>query len=179
MKKVLLFLATTLLMVGCIGKYGRGGQNACQFVKEQMPELRNDIKSVEVVEEDSLLCDKWLAYDQVVFARAGYEFTTGKMSRKKYEEVIDKYAGILQDINNSWMYGIVVNDSLKRLEKYDSHWRKVYKVCVTMKSGIKKDIRVMMEEDGLTPAIAEGPFAERLQEYNKKIVDATLNIYQY
>lgn len=51
-------IAILFVLTGCNQtqmKYGQGGKNACQFVKEQVPGLRDDIQDLEVIAEDSLL----------------------------------------------------------------------------------------------------------------------------
>jgi len=64
MKKYLA-IAILIVLTGCNQtqmKYGQGGKNACLFVKEQVPELREDISSVEVIGEDSMICDIGLMF---------------------------------------------------------------------------------------------------------------------
>lgn len=174
MKKMFLFIA--VLFVSCNAeqsKYGQGGHNACQFVKEQVPQLRDDIQSVKVIEEDSLLTDMILAFDQVRFAKAGLDFLDGNLSRDNYQKIVNEEALILYDIKSSWAYPMVVNDSLKKLSKYDDCWRKVYTICVTMKSGTTKEPRVLMENDGITPRALEMDFIRSLDDYDKNIKQAT------
>lgn len=179
MKKLFSTLLLLAILTACEqAKYGTGGRNACQFVKEQMPELREDIASVEVTKEDTLLSDIIFIYDQVAIAKAGSDFWSGEISKKKYQETIDKYVTILSDIDHSWKYGIVVNDSLKKLKTYDDAWRKVYTVLVTMKSGTTKEHRVLMDTDGLTPRMTETEFYGKLFEYQETLIEAQKDIYR-
>lgn len=181
-KRVLVGLLGLVGLMGCVNgngnvgtglvDYGMGGENACQFVKEQVPELREDIESVEVVEEDSLLSDSWLAFDRARFAIARSNYLKGEMSSDEYMGIIDERRQILSDVQNSWVYGIVVNDSLKTLKKYDNVWRRVYKVNVKMKSGVIKEPRVLMDNDGETPRMLEKDFEMELDEYRQEIIDA-------
>lgn len=176
MRKVLIFVVA-MGLTGCLqvseqAKFYPGGAKACQYVKEQVPGLREDIDKVEVVREDSLLGDSWLAFDVVMFARAGSDFMMGNMSRKDYERVIDERRQVLMDVAMSWDYGTVVNDSLRGLEKYDGVWRKVYTVKVTMKSGVTKDFRVLMDNDGETPRMMEDEFTRNLEGYHDDIMRA-------
>lgn len=168
MKKVLLITVTFFVFVSCqqnVSKYGQGGRNAVQFIKEQVPGLQDDIESIEVIEEDSLLCDIGLTFASVQLARAESEYYEGKISRQGLDNIIDSVSNAIKDVQYSWQYGIVVNDSLRKIPKYESQWRKVYKVCVTMKSGVKKYPRVLMDNDGITPRCVEKDFEKNIQKY--------------
>ena len=153
-------------------KYGQGGRNAAQYVKEQVPGLREDIASVEIVEVDTLLSDIALSFSRGSFAKAGADFWEGNISRDEYQKMIEDRAQVLQDIQYSWQFSLVVNDSLKKLSKYDSMWRRVYKVLVTMKSGDTREPRVLMEQDGITPRMLERDFGKQLEEYEHDILQA-------
>ena len=139
-----LSLFALLLVVSCSGKYGKGGDNAAQFVREQVVGNPDNIASIETILEDSLLGDASLSF---------------------YQTPVDERLEILQDVLDSWRFGIVVNDSLKTLKKYDGVWRKVYTVRVTMKSGVKNDVRVLMDGDGVTPRMLERDFDALLHDY--------------
>ena len=168
MKRILSIAIMLLVFVSCqqiVSKYGQGGRNAAQFVKEQAPGLQDDIESIEVIEEDSLLCDIGLTFASVQLARAESEFYEGKISRQRLDNIIDSVSNAIKDVQYSWQYGIVVNDSLHKITKYESQWRKVYKVCVTMKSGVKKYPRVLMDKDGITPRCIEKDFEKDIQKY--------------
>lgn len=162
-------------LMGCVDggmNYGKGGEHAIQFVKEQVPGLRDDIASVEVIEEDSLLSDIALVYDARSFAKAGADFWQGTISREDYRRIIDERERLLNDIEYSWRCPLVVNDSLKRLGKFDGMWRKVYRVLVTMKSGDTREPRVLMDGDGITPRMMEVDFERQLEEYHSAIMRA-------
>ena len=171
MKKVILMMM--MAVAGCTSSpYGQGGENACQFVKEQVPGLRDNIAKMEVIAEDSLLSDIALAFSRGSFAKAGVDFLEGNISRENYQKIIDERAQLLQDIQDSWQFSMVVNDSLRRLSKYDDMWRKVYKVLVTMKSGDTKEPRVLMDNDGITPRMIEMDFGRQLEDYQRDILQA-------
>ena len=174
-KKVFIGLVGLMGLIGCVDggmKYGKGGENAIQFVKEQVPGLRDDIASVEVIEEDSLLSDIALAHDAARFAMAGADFWQGNISREEYQRIIDERERLLYDIEYSWRFPLVVNDSLKKLSKFENQWRKVYKVLVTMKSGDTREPRVLMDGDGITPTMLERDFEMQLEEYHREILQA-------
>ena len=171
MKKMILMMM--MAVAGCTSSpYGQGGENACQFVKEQVPGLRDNIAKMEVIAEDSLLSDIALAFSRGSFAQAGVDFLEGNISRENYQKIIDERAQLLQDIQDSWQFSMVVNDSLRRLSKYDDMWRKVYKVLVTMKSGDTKEPRVLMDNDGITPRMLEMDFGRQLEDYQRDILQA-------
>ena len=139
MKKVLLTIA--LLAAGLTAcnteqmKYGQGGKNACQFVKEQVPELRDDIESVEVICVDTFLCDRSLSLDAVVFANASLDFGQGRMSKDKYQSVVDDFSRRHRDIVRSWTYGRATNDSLRNIKKYDNNWRRKWQTSLIFLPG--------------------------------------------
>lgn len=158
------------------GNYGKGGENAAQYVREQIPELRYDIESVEATAEDSLLTDRMLALGQVQFAKAGTNFWQDKITKEQYQYIVDSTANALQDVQDSWIYGAVVNDSLRRVNKYRYNWAKVYTVTVKMKSGVTKTVRVLMDKDGETPRMTEKQFEQRLRGYSDRIIEAQRDI---
>ena len=169
--KKLLFTSIIALLTAC-SEADQGKHNACQYVREQIPNQADNIKSVEVVGEDSLLSDIILAFEQGRFAKAGNDYWQGNISREEYRKIIDEHDRILQDIFYSWAYSAVTNDSLRGIRKYDSCWRKVYTVRVTMKSGDTHEPRVMMDNDGITPYIIEKDMEMKLEEYQRHINQA-------
>lgn len=181
MKKICIALIV-LFLIGCgqvtISKYGQGGKNAAQYVREQVSENREDIESLEATAEDSLLTDRMLSFGQVQFAKAGADFWQDKISREQYQHIIDSTAQALQDVQNSWLYGIVVNDSLRKLKKYEYNWAKVYTVTIKMKSGVEMEVRILMDNDGITPRMTEKQFGQELQEYTDKMIEAQRDIYR-
>ena len=175
MKKLLLFVAV-MLVASCsqvANKFGQGGRNAAQYVKEQVPNLKDDIESIETIEEDSLLCDIGLTFGNLQMLKAEGEYYEGKISRKRLDAIIDSVAKAITDVQYSWMYSIVINDSLRKLPKYENQWRKVYKVRVTMKSGDVKEPRVLMDQDGITPRCLEKDFEKTLQKYTDDMMGVT------
>ena len=171
MKKV--FLMLLIAFTACNTeqmKYGQGGRNASQFVKEQVPELREDITSLEVIEEDSLLSDIGLSFELNKLLKAEGDFYERKISDKQFEDVISDYAKMANDVEYSWRFSNVINDSLRSLKKYEYMWRKVYTIRVTMKSGTTKETRVLMDQDGITPRCMEKEFEKELKDYVDKMM---------
>lgn len=170
--KKLLTIILVLITISCSSKFGQGGNNACQYVKEQVPGLANDIASIEVIKEDSLLSDAGMVYGEVLLARSCAEYQEGKLSKDTLRDIIDSLSNNATDISYSWRFSTVINDSLKTLAKYENQWRKAYTVRITMKSGDTKEPRVLMDNDGTTPRMMERDMEKAIEEFTKKILSA-------
>ena len=181
MKKEILMLFA-LLSTACnqtsSNEFGQGGQNAAHFVREQISDIQNDVETIKTTKEDSLMTDRIVSFGQIQVAKAGSNYWEDKISREQYQSIIDSSANVLQDIQYSWQFSNVINDSLKQLSKYNNNWAKVYTVTVKMKSGIEKEVRILMDNDGITPRMTEKQFSEVLQEYTDKMVEAQRDIYR-
>ena len=160
-------------------KYGQGGKNACQFVKEQVPGLRDDIQDIEVIAEDSLLCDLGMTFGDLTLSKQGVAFLKGEISKVELSATIDSVAKAATDVEYSWRFSNVVNDSLKQLPKYDGLWRKVYTVKVTLKSGTTKEPRVLMDTDGKTPRMMERDMEKAIEEHTKHILETQEYLWAY
>ena len=173
MRKVIVILLVGGVLAGCVRmKYGQGGVNAVQYVKEQVPELRGDIDKVEIVGEDSVLSDFGIIFGKTILARSCSEYLEGSLSKDEFENVIDSLSHDATDVEDSWLLGEVVNDSLKTVVRYDGMWRKVYKVRVTLKSMDTREARVMMDQDGVTPRMMEKDMDGVLRDFTDKILAA-------
>ena len=171
MRKVSFYLLT-LALVACnntSSKYGLGGRNAVQFLKEQAAEVAQNAESIEVTDEDSLLCDIGLMFGVNDVYKALEKYNNGEISLKEARAVRDSVMHDGADVENTWNYGITVTDSLKRLTKYEGQWRKVYTVTIKMKSQTTDDVRVLMDEDGITPRCTEKQFSKRLYDLCSQI----------
>lgn len=174
MKKILVYAFAAMMIAGCnsagkqseaVEKTDKGAENACLFVKEQVPELREDIASVEVVGVDTLLSDILLYDEAIKVGKAGNDLLERSIKYSEYRTIMNEAERIYNDIHNSWAYSLVVNDSLRQLKKYENCWRKVYKIKVTMKSGVTREPRVLMDIDGVTPIMIEKDFEKQLNEH--------------
>lgn len=175
-------IAILFVLTGCNQtqmKYGQGGKNACQFVKEQVPGLRDDIQDLEVIAEDSLLCDFGMTFGDLTLSKQGAAFLKGEISKDELSATIDSVAKAATDVEYSWRFSNVVNDSLKQLPKYDGLWRKVYTVKVTMKSGTTKEPRVLMDTDGKTPRMMERDMEKAIEEHTKHILETQEYLWAY
>lgn len=155
-----LFISIAVLMMSCTGKFGRAGDNASQYVREQMPELVKDAESVEAVEEAECYL---INIDSCL-----YTIVDSKSSDR-----IDKmkFASILS-IHSSEKY---LNEA-KQAGLTDR--RKTFLVTITQKSSKKQNVIVIMEPDGCTPSMTLDeynerlkPLEERMEEYFVDIVD--------
>ena len=171
-----------MVLAGCNQtkmRYGLGAENACQYVKEQVPGLREDIQSVEVIAEDSLLCDIGMSFGNITLSKQGAAFLNGEISKDELSATIDSIAKAATDVEHSWRFSNVVNDSLRLLPKYDGMWRKVYTVKVTMKSGTTKEPRVLMDTDGKTPRMMERDMEKTIEEHRKHILEIQEYLWAY
>jgi len=162
---MIIVIAVSFIFVGCNNdrtRYGQGGENAIQFVKEQVPELSNDINKIEVIGEDSLLTDLGLTFASNRAASIKAAYYEGRVSYDEMERVLDSCKAELMVVEQSWKYGTVS----KKIKKYEYQWRKVYTIRVTMKSGVTKEPRVLMDQDGVTPRKLESDFMLDLLNYN-------------
>ena len=176
MSKVLYYLMT-LALVACnntSSKYGQGGRNAVQFVKEQAPEVAQNAESIEVTGEDSLLCDIGLVFGVNDVYKALKKYHNGEISLKEVSAVRDSVMHDGADVEDTWKYGNIVTDSLKRLSRYEGQWRKVYTVTIKMKSQTTDEVRVLMDEDGTTPRYTDKQFSARLYELCNQISSISL-----
>lgn len=174
MKKVFLvmMMAATVACSTQQKKNDPGKENVCQFVREQVPELREDIASVDVIAEDSLLSDVGLMFASSELLRMSSAYLKEEVSKQEFQALIDSIAHEVTEVGYSWQFGKVANDSLRKLEKYGGIWRKVYTVRVTMKSGTTKELRVMMDDDGITPRMMERDMKETLDNIGREVMDA-------
>lgn len=177
-----IIIAILLVLTGCNQtqmKYGQGGENACQFVKERISDLRDDIQNIEVIAEDSLLCDMGMIYGDITLSKQGAAFLNGEISKEELSTIIDSVAQAATDVEHSWRLSNVVNDSLNHLSKYDGLWRKVYTIKVTMKSGTTKEPRVLMDTDGKTPRMMERDMQKAIEEHTKHILEVEKYLWRY
>lgn len=165
MRIIIIAIAVFFIFVGCNSdrtRYGQGGANAIQFVKERVPELKNDIDKIEVIGEDSLLTDLGLTFASIRAANIKAAYYEGRVSYDEMDRVLDSCKAELMVVEQSWKYGTVS----KKIKKYEYQWRKVYTIRVTMKSGVTKEPRVLMDQDGVTPRKLESDFMLDLLNYN-------------
>jgi len=176
--KIFLTAITAITVMACKPR-DIGAEHTIEFVREQVPELASNIESIEVIGTDTLLGLTPLVYAESTTIRKNTEYLKGELSGKDFKAYLDSMNNVFQDISFSWQFGIVTNDSLMTLSKYENHWRKVYKVCVTMKSGIKEYPRVLMDRDGTTPEMLEKNVERELERLGSSITQGYLDINEF
>lgn len=135
MKKVL-FLAV-IAVVSCGSKFGEGGDNAAQYVREQMPELTKDAASVEAVKCDTFgICDIQKVMREL------------ELKELEAESQVIKYSDLSKFVDSIDMYAY--ND--KRL---------LYTVVVTAKSNKRDSIKVIMDKDGIAPQMLYNEYIKK------------------
>lgn len=144
MKKVTFITIMLMTMGSCSSKFGKGGDNAAQYVREQMLELTNDAVSVETVNTDTVSI-----YDVVTLTKElkGKELDADLkiITFKKLREFAD---------------------SINRL----SEQRLMYVVEVTAKSSKKAEVKVIMEKDGTTPYMLYDKYQEIYQPFLERLI---------
>ena len=110
---------------------------------------------------------------------SGFTVLKGEISKEELRTTIDSVAKAATDVEYSWRFSNVVNDSLRQLSKYDDMWRKVYTVKVTMKSGTIKEPRVLMDTDGKTPRMMERDMEKAIEEHTKHILEVQEYLWAY
>lgn len=154
MKRIIFAVMIVAAIVGCSqekSKCDQAGENAIQYLYEQMTEKREDVKSVEIVKEDSVLGGFMLSILEMEVSSEYSKYLFNEISTSQFREFHDSMRTLFFDIANSWIMDKNENDSLKQLLKYRDKWRKAYLLEVTMKSNKKLQDRVCMDSDGVTP----------------------------
>jgi hypothetical protein len=173
MKKVLLITIMMMMLVSCNqSKFGKGGQNAEQFVREKAVLVREDIATIKTIREYSILSDIGIGFEVNRLLEAGTNYLQGNITRDDYTQTINEATLLMKDIQDCWENPEVVGDSLRRIGKYDGMWRKVYTVEVTMKSSVTTTHSVLMDKDGTTPRLTGNDFAKILNEFSREIARA-------
>lgn len=167
MKNITTLLLTSMLLASCgnsdIENYAREKCHECGVYDE-------DIKSIQVEKTDSVLSDVTISFNQVRLAKASNEYNEGIITKQQFEEIIDEDWQNTEDVIHSLLYGSVVNDSLKKLDKYATDWREAYEVTVIMNSGVTKTFKVITDVDG-TPHKTFGELEKELSKHTEKLAD--------
>ena len=137
------------MMFSCGSKFGEGGDNAAQYVREQMPELTKYAASVEAVEVRDCYVIDFELYRAI-----------------KADEHVP-YFKIERMNNQIWASLESLKGEQTALEKAKNlgltDMRKIYTVIVTAKSGKKHDAYVIMEKDEITPYMTFNEYLENTE----------------
>lgn len=173
MKKVLSITIMLLMLVSCNqSKFGKGGENAEQFIREKAVLVREDIATIETIREDSVLSNIGIGFEVNRLLKAGTNYLQGNITRDDYTQTINEATLLMKDIQDCWENPEVVGDSLRRIGKYDGMWRKAYTVDITMKSSVTTTHIVIMDRDGITPSITDKDFSKILYDFSREIARA-------
>ena len=163
--KKLLFTSIVIALLTACSEADQGKRNACQYVREQIPNQADNIKSVEVVGEDSVLTTLLLSFGASEIYIEKTKFYDNEISREEWQAFSDSMMTVGSDVTHSWFMVKATNDSLRQLPKYKGSWRKAYQVEVTMKSGAKKQYRVCMDQDGVTPSMTADEIIKKSEDF--------------
>lgn len=167
MKKALLVITLLATITACNTEH-TGEENACQYVREQMPLQADNIRSVEVIGEDSVLTTFLLSFGTSEIYTEKNKLLDNEITSSQWMAFIDSMMTVGGDVTQSWIMDKTINDSLRLLPKYRGSWRKAYMVRVTMKSGATEQHRVCMDKDGVTPVMT----ADKIIKESKVFYDA-------
>lgn len=170
MKKIL-FAWSAILLASCSMK-DQGIKNAEQFVIEKYGLNMDNIKSVEGVEQDSLLGTLHLGWVPIDQAKAATAYYKDEIRYLDYMVVEDSLVSVLNDADTNWRYNGVNISELKKDDRYSDAFRRVIKVTVTYKSTDSRSYRVLMDRNGEKPNMTED---EVLSDIAQKLAD----IYTY
>ena len=174
MREMFLLIMMSIVLTACNTdqmKYGQGGRNACQYVREQMSDQATNIKSVEITKEDSVLSPLIIIFGKTEIYQKRIDLYEGIITNGQLREYIDSMTTVCLDIQRSWIMDKELSDSLKQLPKYQESWRKAYWIEVTMKSNTTKQYRICMDEDGVTPSMTSEEFLKIQDEYMKSLLE--------
>lgn len=144
----------SILALSCSGKFGKAGDNAAQYVREKMPETMKDVENVEAIEEGT-----------------GYLYNIDSCLYTIIDNESARKVGALHGASNLSIHG--PNEFLEEARKAGlTDKRKTFMVSITYKSSKKDSVIVIMERDGITPAMT-------LNEYNDIQKELEERLYQY
>lgn len=150
MKKVTFIMIMLMTIMSCGSKFGEGGDNAAQYVREQMAELTSDAISVETVNTDTVS-----VYDVVTLTEElnGKELDVDLkiITFKEFREFADSINGL-------------------------SESRLMYIVAVTAKSSKTTEVKVIMEKDGTTPYMLYDKYQEIYQPFLERLIEDQVTI---
>ena len=139
-----------MTIMSCGSKFGEGGDNAAQYVREQMAELTSDAISVETVNTDTVS-----VYDVVTLTEElnGKELDVDLkiITFKEFREFADSINGL-------------------------SESRLMYIVAVTAKSSKTTEVKVIMEKDGTTPYMLYDKYQEIYQPFLERLIEDQVTI---
>lgn len=138
-----------MMVISCGSKFGEGGDNAAQYVREQMPELTKDAVSVEAVDVRDCYVIDFEVFSAIKMDEHVPYFKIERMNnqvRASFESMRGEKTAL---------------DEAKKTGLTDM--RKIYTVIITAKSGKKYDAYVIMEKDEITPYMTFNEYVENTE----------------
>lgn len=158
MKKVL-FLLLIALAACSSSKFGKGGDNATQYVREQIVNSEG-IESVEATEEKDIYVLNWLKCELMLDSIV----SDGEDRDKAYNKAVD--------------FADSINEAILGMKQTNApgYMQKMYVVTVIYKSTKKEPHLVIMARDGVTPFMTYDEYDEHLQPLREKLAEYTIKI---
>ena len=166
--KQCIFIATLLISIISCSKFDEGGDNACQFVKEQ---LSLDFENVESIEPTAIFEVAIINISErnEDIMKKYKEEKDGIISKEDLVSFYNRLNNEVEAANDSWSG--LQEDKQKAIDAGVTAIRRVYNVAITMKSKKKTNVNVIMEDDKVTPYMLEKDYIDRLWEFQKEIKD--------
>ena len=166
--KQCIFIATLLISIISCSKFDEGGDNACQFVKEQ---LSLDFENVESSEPTAIFEVAIINISErnEDIMKKYKEEKDGIISKEDLVSFYNRLNNEVEAANDSWSG--LQEDKQKAIDAGVTAIRRVYNVAITMKSKKKTNVNVIMEDDKVTPYMLEKDYIDRLWEFQKEIKD--------
>ena len=166
--KQCIFIATLLISMISCSKFDEGGDNACQFVKEQ---LSLDFENVESSEPTAIFEVAIINISErnEDIMKKYKEEKDGIISKEDLVSFYNRLNNEVEAANDSWSG--LQEDKQKAIDAGVTAIRRVYNVAITMKSKKKTNVNVIMEDDKVTPYMLEKDYIDRLWEFQKEIKD--------
>lgn len=147
MKKILFIIP--LLLCSCGMDISK--RNAKNYVEEQIDASlllnMNDVKSIEVGNPDTVISSIVLQLEYNASCNARQSYYDGEITYDSMMNVVAKFSQTIYHM--SYALNVELNEKLRN--KYENFLRSSYPVKVVMKSGITKEVSVVMDKDGITP----------------------------
>ena len=151
--KKLLFIMMAFAALSCSGKFGKGGDNAAQYVREQVGNDKN-VRSIEATEETDYY---YLNETRCQMKLDSLTIRLAQIDTETYNKTVDIADEIREGIEE------------KNPAKAPGEMLKAYLVTITYKS-TKTDWRlVIMDRDGVTPLMTMEEDHKRLENLNDKL----------
>lgn len=171
----LTFVIASMLISCSSITQSQGQKNAIEYVRgiaTTNPLYSSDVvEDITAIENDSLAGTTSLNFYSIEYNKALTQYYKNEISKDSARKVIDRNADEITKIQTSWQYNGLVDDKDWKAKNL-SLYRKVYKVTIKWKSGKTQDVRVLMDNDGITPRATERDVEIELRKATEDILRA-------